>query len=252
MNNDAFVIRRSFVNLNKHQRLNNNQLAISPPTRSIVERNGKKFLSELKERMERRYVQVFDENRGYMRLFEVTDYIPTRTVRSVNNNSQFQSRNNPSRNFMSTGYPVNQRPSFRDTYNTRTKPSNLLDFQGLSNYSNLLKFFKTFSLIDNQGNINREFDLYHSGANLPFDNAPRIPPSRPQIPAQDLNNSSYYQPQRSESNAYNSSTGPSQNEYSSGSYQSQPQSFRPHSPTASDYSITASNTHSNSKHNKKV
>jgi hypothetical protein len=149
MDNDAFVIRRSFVNLNKHQRSNNNQLTISPPSHSIVERNGKKFLTELKERMERRYVQVFDENRGYMRLFEVTDYIPTRTVRSMKNNSQFQSRNNPPRNFMSDGYPVNQRPSFRDTYNTRTKPatpSNLLDFQGLSNYSNLLKFFKTFSL----------------------------------------------------------------------------------------------------------
>ncbi len=79
--------------------------------------------------------------------------------------------------------------------------------------------------------------MYHSGANLPFDNAPRIPSSQPQ------NNSSYYQPQRSESKAYSSS----QNQYSSGSYQSQAQSFRPHSPTASDYSISRSTARSNSK-----
>ena len=88
MNNDAVVMRRSIINLNKHQRLNNHQLTLTPPNRSIVERNGKQFLYRIKERMERRYVQVFDETRGQMRLFEVTDYIPTRTVRPLRHKPQ--------------------------------------------------------------------------------------------------------------------------------------------------------------------
>ena len=135
MNNDAFVIRRSIVNLNVHQRLNNKQLALSPQSRSIVERNGKQFLAELKERMERRYVEVFDEYTGQMRLFEVTDYIPSRSVRSIKKSPQFQSRN-----MFPTRPPVDQRHAFQNTPNGLSEPatpSNLRDFRNLSKYSNL-------------------------------------------------------------------------------------------------------------------
>lgn len=78
MHGEATVIARAVLELNQHRRP-------TKPTfsRTIVERNGKQYLTEMKERIERRYVQIFDENLGRMRLFEVTDYIPTRTVRPL-------------------------------------------------------------------------------------------------------------------------------------------------------------------------
>lgn len=93
MNKDARIVYRSVVNLNPHRRINNRQLSSFEPQRSIVERNGKQFVTELKERMERRHVQVFDETTGRMRLFEVLDYIPSRVVRSAKNNPQLQPQN---------------------------------------------------------------------------------------------------------------------------------------------------------------
>ena len=124
---------------------------------------------------------------------------------------------------------------------------------------------KFFYLIGNRATVAREFDLYHSGASLPYNNnnnALPITSTQPQMAAQDSRNSSYYQYERSQPKAYNSSTIPSQNAYnsstipsqnaynpySSESYQSQIRSFRPHSPSASDYSINASTARSNSKY----
>jgi hypothetical protein len=52
---------------------------------SIVERNGKRFLIEHRERIEQRYVQIYDDTTRQMRLFEVTDVIPIRIVRSTKN-----------------------------------------------------------------------------------------------------------------------------------------------------------------------
>ena len=126
MSNDPVIIRRSVVNLNKHRRTNDNQLATYTSRPTIIERNGKQFVTEVKERMERRYVQIFDDATGQMRLFEVTDYIPTRTVTSV--------RNSPQQSF-STRSSFNHRPSSRSTLNSRPEPtatSNLVNFNDLS------------------------------------------------------------------------------------------------------------------------
>ena len=127
MNKDANIIYRSVTNLNHHRRTNNHQLSFFGPNRSIVERNGKQFITEMKERMERRHVQVFDETTGQMRLFEVTDYIPSRIVRSMRI------------------HPENHTSSFKYhsvlpaiTYNpTAPKKSStsLMDFNGLSEFT---------------------------------------------------------------------------------------------------------------------
>jgi hypothetical protein len=133
MNNDAIIISRSVVNLNNHQRLNQHHLASLRPSRTIVERNGKQFLTEFKERMERRYVQISDENTGRLRLFEVTDYIPSKTVRSVRYNSQFPLQNGTSRN----SFQSHQRLALPSISNNRTRtetPSNLLNFSNLSKF----------------------------------------------------------------------------------------------------------------------
>ena len=117
------IFSRSTAHVNNQRRWNPH-----PPQRSIFERNGKKFVVELQERMERRYVQVYDEAAGRMRLFEVIDYIPTRTVRPLryagmpppvtSNFSRFNQRTvTPLPRGMS-------RPA-------STTPSRLLDFHGL-------------------------------------------------------------------------------------------------------------------------
>ena len=90
--------------------------------------------------------------------------------------------------------------------------------------------------------------MYHSGANVPNKASTPITSSRPQLQAYDSGDSAYSKSQRSQPQTYNSSTIPSQNQYSSGSYQSQPQSFRPHSPTGSNYSVNSSTIHSRSKY----
>jgi hypothetical protein len=148
MNNDVFIVSRSTMNLNNHRRLNGNHLSSFRPNRSIVERNGKQFLTEVKERMERRYVEVFDETTGRMRLFEVTDYIPSRTVRAMKPNVHFQSQNGISRNPLPPNFSSNHRPPLSSMPNNQTEPtitpSNLVDFNGLSKYSTVLKAYQPF------------------------------------------------------------------------------------------------------------
>ncbi|UJR10452.1 hypothetical protein I4U23_014656 [Adineta vaga] len=228
MNTDPVIVRRSVINLNKHRRTENNQLASYTSRPTIVERNGKQFVTQTKERLERRYVQIFDEMTGGMRLFEVTDYIPTRTVTSVRNSPQLPVHNNATRHSFSTRSSFNQHSPSRNILNSRpelTIPSNLVNFKDLNNGES----------------VAREFDLYHSGANLPvsINNNNNSYSSVPlPITSQTSGDSSYT---NSESKAYNSSTTPSRNaynQYSSNSYQSEVRSFRPHSPTASDYSVS--------------
>lgn len=77
---DATVIARTVIDFNSQRRA---PKQLFPSSRTIVERNGKQFRTEIKERIERRYVQIFDENLGRMRFFEVTDYIPTRIIQPV-------------------------------------------------------------------------------------------------------------------------------------------------------------------------
>jgi hypothetical protein len=93
MNGDAIVISRSVINTNGHRRRN---LSSSPfrPSLTIVERNGKQFLIEFRERTERRYVQCFDESTQQMRFFEVNDYIPYRIIRPYKHKYQYLSQNN--------------------------------------------------------------------------------------------------------------------------------------------------------------
>ncbi|CAF1128352.1 unnamed protein product [Adineta steineri] len=239
MTSEPTIIRRSIIDLNKHRRLNNNQLTSYPPNRSVIERNGKQFLTELRERLERRYVQIFDESTGQMRLFEVTDYIPTRTVKSVTNSPQLSLHRNAIRNsFSPRSSSFNQHSSARNKLNnpiqTTTTPSNLVDFNDLNN----------------RETVAREFDLYHSGADLPFNrnnNTNLLSPSQPRSKHRDSIYSTSSQFQPSQPKGYNSSTITSQgepNQYSPSSYRSQPQSFRPHSPTASDYSVSTSSAQS--------
>ncbi|CAF1181663.1 unnamed protein product [Adineta steineri] len=239
MTSEPTIIRRSIIDLNKHRRLNNNQLTSYPPNRSVIERNGKQFLTELRERLERRYVQIFDESTGQMRLFEVTDYIPTRTVKSVTNSPQLSLHRNAIRNsFSPRSSSFNQHSSARNKLNnpiqTTTTPSNLVDFNDLNN----------------RETVAREFDLYHSGADLPFNrnnNTNLLSPSQPRSKHRDSIYSTSSQFQPSQPKGYNSSTITSQgepNQYSPSSYRSQPQSFRPHSPTASDYSVSTSSARS--------
>ena len=87
--NDAIVISRSVMNLRDQRRLRNRQpLPSARSHRAIVERNGKQFLTEYRERAEKRYVQCFDETTGQLRLFEVVDYIPSRVVQPMRYPSQ--------------------------------------------------------------------------------------------------------------------------------------------------------------------
>ncbi len=89
--------------------------------------------------------------------------------------------------------------------------------------------------------VAREFDLYHSGAPLPNG-------SHPPLTTQQSSDSNY---SHSQPNTYNTSTLLSQqatDPHTSGSNRFQPQSFRPHSPTTSDYSANTSNSNSESKY----
>ena len=127
MHRDANIIYRSIIHFNHHRRINNNQFSFFGPQQSTVERNGKQFLIEFKERMERRHVQVFDETMGKMRLFEVVDFIPSRTVRSIKANPQFQAPNHVPPRFSST------RPSALPAMiNQRIEPAPPSNVVGLS------------------------------------------------------------------------------------------------------------------------
>jgi hypothetical protein len=140
MNRDAMVVAHSVSNLNHRS-------SSFRPNRTIVERNGKQFVTEFKERMERRYVQVFDETTGRMRLFEVTDFIPSKTIRSIRNHRQAQIQNGPSRNIATSNPssdPRSARPPSANSRREAATQSNLLDFSDLSTHLNSLTFFQVF------------------------------------------------------------------------------------------------------------
>jgi hypothetical protein len=245
MNKDVNIIYRSVTNLNHHRRTNNNQLSLFGPNRSIVERNGKQFVTEMKERIERRHVQVLDETTGQIRLFEVTDYIPSRIVRSM----RIHPQNGTSWNSVPHQSSFNHRsilPAI--TYNSQepTKSSsNLVDFNGLSKLSSVVKFIQIFIRIDNGDTAAREFDLYHRGGGVPLN------VSHPQSAGQYTRNSTY---SHSQQKPYNNSTVTSQevpSQYTAESHSYQPSSFRHHSPTASDSSVSESTIQSTSKYREK-
>lgn len=162
-NNDAIVLSRSVLNLNNHHRRNHNHFSSYRPNQSIIERNGKQFITESHERMEQRHVQFFDETTGRVRLFEVTDYIPSKTVRAVRPHTPFRSQNRTHQTAISANFPLNNRLALPPIPNNRTEPapptqlpaashrqqppspapppSNLRDFNGLSKYLSILKIY---------------------------------------------------------------------------------------------------------------
>lgn len=118
LNDDATVIFRSVLNLDDHRRSNKFPLARTPPRPTIVEHRGKQFLSEYRERIERRYVQVFDESVGRMRFFEVTDFIPSQTVRPMRQSNQRRTNS-----VMPTKTPAsNQTIDGRETLSQPSRP----------------------------------------------------------------------------------------------------------------------------------
>ncbi|CAF2794804.1 unnamed protein product [Rotaria sp. Silwood2] len=248
MNNDAHVIARSVINFNNHQRLNKYQLSPLRPNRTIIEYNGKQFLTELRERMEQRFVEIFDEYTGQMRLFEVTDYIPTRIIRSITGKPQSQIQRKALFNRVPPRVPLNQNSRRLPMASDRKQappPSNLVDFKDLNNRKTLA----------------REFDQYHSGAGLPVNNNNNTNSAPPRISSQ--RHATKYDPRNSSSSSSSSSSDNSQpnatnsfptssrnvpGEYSSGSSRSQAPSFHPHSPTADSYSINSSDTNSSTSY----
>ena len=92
MNGGAVIIARSIIQPEKQQRTRDHFPVPSRSSSTIIEHHGKQFLTELKERTERRYVQYFDEETHQMRFFEVTDSIPYRVIRPLNQNIQSRSQ----------------------------------------------------------------------------------------------------------------------------------------------------------------
>jgi hypothetical protein len=155
MNSEAAVISRSVINPNDHRRTRSHFSSSFRPFRTIVERNGKQFLVEFKERTERRYVQCIDETTHQMRFFEVIDCIPCRIIRPYKHKSQSLSQNDTSQNTFLPTRRSNQRPApppipsdrlFPQTvnppvHNDRLKPvapSNPSDSKNSSKYSDVL------------------------------------------------------------------------------------------------------------------
>lgn len=82
---DATVISRDVSKRNDPRCIESQYPSSFQPRRSILERNGRKFVMESKQRTERRYVQCVDEATQRIRYFEVVDCIPSRTVRPYKN-----------------------------------------------------------------------------------------------------------------------------------------------------------------------
>ncbi len=100
--------------------------------------------------------------------------------------------------------------------------------------------------IDNGDTVAREFDLYHQGGTLPLNNNV----SHPETAGQYSNDSTY---SHSQQQPYNNSTVTLQEvptQYTAESHSYQPSSYRHHSPTASDYSVSTSTILSTSKYRK--
>ena len=104
--------------------------------------------------------------------------------------------------------------------------------------------------IDNRDTIAaREFELYHRGGALPSNNNNNVPPT--QSTGQHVNDSNY---SHTQSKPYNNSTATSQEvpaHYTAESRSYPPSTFRQHSPTASDYSVSERTVQSSSKYREK-
>ncbi|CAF3391409.1 unnamed protein product [Rotaria sp. Silwood1] len=237
MYNDAHVIARSVLNFDNHQQFNNYQLSPFRPNHTIIEHNGKQFLTELRARMERRYVEVFDQYEGRMRLFEVTDYIPTRIIREIRSTPASQSQRRAPTNRLLPNFPSSQnsrRLTMPSDRTQATQRSNLVDFMDLNNR-------ETHA---------REFDLYQSGAKLPINNNNNAPPpissqrhaTRPNSSGSSSSHSEYSQPDVSSS--FPASSQNVSNQHPSRSYRSQVPSFRSHSSSSTSHSTNSSETNS--------
>ncbi|CAF4001054.1 unnamed protein product, partial [Rotaria magnacalcarata] len=245
MNHDAVVIGRASMNLNNYQRFNNNHTSLHRPSRGIVEHNGKQFITEFKERIEHRYVQIFDEYLGQIRVFEVTDYIPTRVIRPMRNRIQYplHKRSIPGR--ISTTYPLTQVSTHQPMIGNGTE---------LARSSNPVNSREPI----NRDTRARENDQYNGGSSTSYDknnnsahhsNNNNNPNTRISngSQAQTINNDAsdkYYSPaEYPDSKPSSSISQPIKRappEYSPGSYRSPSSSLRSHTPSSSNYSINSS------------
>lgn len=260
MSNDAIIIARSIISPNSHRRFINNHSSSYHPDGKIVEYNGKQFRTEYKERIERRYVQIFDQSTGRVRLFEVTDYVPTKIVRSIRHKSHPHLQNKSLSYPQTITYPSNQGSANSTTLNNRPEPlasSKLLGFTNLSKYSKILKFilfsfdFHTLAKHETQ---TAESDFYRNSTDLSTNSKNQSYASNlagPQSHQQDANSSSYNSEENSQTRPSNSVVAPAQygsEQYNTyGSYRSQSRSFRQHTPTNSEYSVGSSAEGSESK-----
>lgn len=130
-NDDAVVISRSVANLGNYPRHANDYSSSLRRNSSIVEYHGRKYITEFQERVERRYVQIFDTDLGRMRVFEVTDYVPTKIIKPLRNRPLYPSQRRLTPNPLPTGHPTRQGSSRlpMPTNGTETKRSTLISFR---------------------------------------------------------------------------------------------------------------------------
>ena len=206
MNGDARIVYRSVTNLNHHRRMDNRQLSSFEPQSSIVERNGKQFVTEIKQRMERRHVQIFDETTGRMRLFEVLDYIPSRVVRSAKSNPQIPPQNTDNRSSHSSSSS-----SSSNSYSERSERGNHPPVTDrLPTHAEEFDLYQRGGLVSTNNNNNNNMIKQSSGQGFPNDRYP--------------------------SKEYDKATVNSRE----GSTQYVPASIRHHSPSGSEYSASSS------------
>ncbi len=134
LNGDAVVRSRSVINRNDQHHLRNHRLSSVQPHRTIVEHNGKKFLVELQERTERRYVQYRDETTHKMRFFEVIDYIPYRIIQPYKHTSQSLPKDDTSYNSTLRSSQHSVPPPLLNKRLETTAPSNSINPKSLSKY----------------------------------------------------------------------------------------------------------------------
>ena len=123
MNGDTVIISQSTMNINDPEISKNYSSLSVRPLRTIVERNGKQFLVESKDRIEQRYVQYTDEISHQKRLFEVIDCIPYRIIRPYQDKSQSLSPNDLSQNTLLPTLQSNQCSLLPPVHNYQLLPS---------------------------------------------------------------------------------------------------------------------------------